>query len=144
MSDTMRGDAYDLMRDAQEDASAETERLRTRISELEKQRDDLQRCNTAETERRRVAETALAKINAIRDSIVGLQLVNWSEHIYPLVAALNEAGLKGLPYPEAKCKYGTMLERTAEAERKLAACEVRVKDMEAQRAVEERYVRKET
>lgn len=63
--------------------------------------------------------TALNKINDIRNSIVGLQTMNWSEHIYPLVAALNEAGIEGMEYPEARENFGTLLERTntAEAER---------------------------
>ena len=32
---------------------------------------------------------ALGKINDIRNSIIATQSVNWSEHIYPLVAVLN-------------------------------------------------------
>lgn len=59
---------------------------------------------------------ALAKINDIRNSIVGLQTVNWSEHVYPLVKVLDEVGLKGMPYPDAKEQYGTMLDRTVAAE----------------------------
>jgi hypothetical protein len=54
---------------------------------------------------------ALVKISAIRDSIIGLQNINWSEHIYPLVAALDEAGFEGAPYPEAREYVGTLLER---------------------------------
>jgi len=56
-------------------------------------------------------EGALKKINGIRDSIIGGQCFNWSEHAYPLVAALNEAGLEGLEYPEAKENLGTSMER---------------------------------
>ncbi len=63
------------------------------------------------------AEKALDKINDIRNNIVGLQKINWSEHIYPLVAALNAAGLQGLHYPDAREYYGTMLERTKKAEK---------------------------
>lgn len=37
---------------------------------------------------------ALDTISAIRDSIVGSQSVNWSEHVYPLVAALDATGRK--------------------------------------------------
>lgn len=66
------------------------------------------------------ALAALAKINDIRNSIVGTQQINWSEHIYPLVAALNEAGLKGLPYPEARANMGTVIEQRDTA---LAECE---------------------
>ena len=51
------------------------------------------------------------KVNIIRNSIVGLQTINWSEHIYPLVAVLNEAGFDGEGYPEAKANLGTLLER---------------------------------
>lgn len=58
----------------------------------------------------------LAKINDIRNSIIGCQKMNWSEHIYPLVAALNEAGIEGQNYPEAREYVGTMLERTLAAE----------------------------
>lgn len=65
-------------------------------------------------------KAGLSKINEIRNSIVGLQTLNWSEHIYPLVAALNEAGCKGLPYPEARGMFGTMLERTNAAEAQVA------------------------
>jgi hypothetical protein len=63
---------------------------------------------------------ALGKVNAIRNSIIGLQKINWSEHIYPLVAVLNEAGFVGMPYPEARENYGTMLERTLAAEAEVA------------------------
>lgn len=68
-------------------------------------------------------EAALAKINNIRNSIVGLQTINWSEHIYPLVAALDEAGVEGLPYEQARPHFGTMLERTVAAEDRAATLE---------------------
>lgn len=45
---------------------------------------------------------SLAKIDAIRNDIVGRQLIHWSEHIYPLVAALHEAGYEGAGYDKAK------------------------------------------
>jgi hypothetical protein len=64
---------------------------------------------------------ALAKINEIRNSIIGLQKLNWSEHVYPLVAALDAAGYEGMPYPEARKNFGTLLERAVAAEHKLAA-----------------------
>jgi hypothetical protein len=63
---------------------------------------------------------ALGKVNAIRNSIIGLQKINWSEHIYPLGVVLNEAGFVGMPYPEARANYGTMLERTLAAEAEVA------------------------
>jgi|WetSurSiteA1Bulk_404760.scaffolds.fasta_scaffold28855_2 hypothetical protein len=56
-------------------------------------------------------EKALSKINRIRNSIVGTQTLNWSEHVYPLVAALDEAGMQGMSYPEAKKYFGSLLER---------------------------------
>lgn len=62
------------------------------------------------------AEAALTKINEIRNSIVGSQTINFSEHLYPLVAALNEAGFAGLPYPEARANVGTLLARAERAE----------------------------
>lgn len=70
------------------------------------------------------ARAALGKINEIRNSIVGMQTLNWSEHIYPLVAALNEAGVKGMPYPEGREHFGTMLERTLAAEAERGALKV--------------------
>lgn len=50
------------------------------------------------------ARAALRKINELRNSIVGSQSVGWSRHIYPLVAALNEAGYQGLEYEQARAK----------------------------------------
>lgn len=75
-----------------------------RIAELKAERDELR--------------DTLEVINGIRNSIVGLQTVNWSEHIYPLVASLEDAGFSGMEYPEAKKHYGTLLERTISAETK--------------------------
>lgn len=63
-----------------------------------------------------VLETVIAKVNDIRNSIIGCQTVNWSEHIYPLVAALEEAGVEGAGYPSSRANVGTMLERTLAAE----------------------------
>jgi hypothetical protein len=59
---------------------------------------------------------ALAKIDAIRNSIVGCQSVNWSEHIYPLVAALGEAGYEGEEYEIARANIGTLIEQVKTAE----------------------------
>lgn len=58
---------------------------------------------------------ALEAISRIRNSIVGLQTLNWSEHIYPLVAILGRAGIEGLPYPENKANFGTCLDQRNEA-----------------------------
>lgn len=57
------------------------------------------------------ARIALEGINAIRNSIVGLQAFNWSEHAYPLVALLDGIGCVGLEYDAARKFYGTLLER---------------------------------
>lgn len=70
-------------------------------------------CLRAEVSRLR---DAIGKVNGIRNSIIGLQTINWSEHVYPLVAALKEAGMEGMDYPEAQKMYGSMLERTCKAE----------------------------
>lgn len=61
-------------------------------------------------------DAALNAINAIRNSIVGAQTINWSEHIYPLVAALNEAGYVGMEYPEAREYVGSLIDRAVKAE----------------------------
>ncbi|MGL4809235.1 MAG: hypothetical protein ACRC4O_10870, partial [Giesbergeria sp.] len=62
------------------------------------------------------ARAALATINGIRNSIIGSQSINWSEHIYPLVAALDGAGFSGESYPEARANVGTSIERIAALE----------------------------
>lgn len=58
---------------------------------------------------------ALEGINKIRNSIVGLQSINWSEHIYPLVSLLDRAGVDGLEYPKARANFGTCLDQRNEA-----------------------------
>lgn len=77
----------------------------------------------------RQAQTGLRKINAIRNSIVGTQSIHWSEHIYPLIAALNEAGVEGQPYPEARENIGTVIDQLAQANERIAELE---EQMEAQ------------
>ena len=84
---TLRPDCG-MVDDAAEDARAEVKRLRG----------------------------ALLKIDAIRNSIVGCQTVNFSEHVYPLVAALEEAGFSGVGYDAARKNVGTLIERTTRAE----------------------------
>ena len=59
---------------------------------------------------------ALRKVDAIRDSIVGTQTFNWSEHAYPLVAALNEAGYPGAGHEIASKNMGTLIEQIIAAE----------------------------
>src|SRR5882672_7069601 len=67
----------------------------------------------------RDARQSLIKIDAIRNSIVGYQNINWSVHIYPLVAALEEVGFHGLGYEEASKLAKTQVERIAELEQQL-------------------------
>lgn len=85
---------------------------------------DIQSENERLTRELAEAKTALSKINEIRNSIIAFQSINWSEHIYPLVAALNEAGIEGMGYDNAKAKFGTMLERTNAAENEAARLSV--------------------
>ncbi len=68
-------------------------------------------------------ETALTKISAIRDSIVGMQGFNFSEHAYPLVAALDEAGYKGAGYEISRANLGTLIEQIRAAEARVAYLE---------------------
>jgi len=70
-------------------------------------------------------------VNVIRNSIVGLQTINWSEHIYPLVAALNESGFEADSYDVACKEHGTMLERTVKAEARNEELEAHVLELEA-------------
>jgi len=71
---------------------------------------------------------ALTKIDAIRNSIIGFQNVGWSDHIYPLVAALNDAGFQGKSYKEASTEIRTMLA----AERQAEAAEARASALEGE------------
>jgi hypothetical protein len=63
---------------------------------------------------------ALDKIDKIRDSIVGMQGFNFSEHAYPLVAALKEAGYEGAGYEIARTNLGTLIEQIKAAEAEAA------------------------
>lgn len=47
---------------------------------------------------------SLAKIDAIRNDIIARQSISWSRHIYPLVAALDEAGYPGVGHEEGRKK----------------------------------------
>ena len=58
--------------------------------------------NAALRERVKALEDALAKIDAIRNDIVGRQSIGWSRHVYPLVAALGDAGYEGMGYEAAR------------------------------------------
>ncbi len=59
---------------------------------------------------------ALRKIDAIRNSIVACQSVNWSAHIYPLVEALESAGYRGMDYKDAEAKFAPTWEQSQPAE----------------------------
>lgn len=69
---------------------------------------------------------ALQKVSDIRDSIVGMQGFNFSEHAYPLVAVLNAAGFKGKGYEISRASLGTLIEQRdkAEADRDRLAAEL--------------------
>ena len=54
----------------------------------------------------KVLENALTKIDAIRNDIIGRQKIGWSSHVYPLVAALDEAGYPGMEYEAARAALG--------------------------------------
>ena len=54
----------------------------------------------------KVLEDALTKIDAIRNDIIGRQKIGWSSHVYPLVAALDEAGYPGMEYEAARAALG--------------------------------------
>lgn len=86
-----------------------------------------ERAEIAEKERDE-AWASLTKINDVRNSIVGAQTMNWSEHVYPLVAALEAAGVAGMPYPEARENVGTLIERATSAEARVKELE-RVRDV---------------
>lgn len=85
-------------------------------------------------------EALASKVNGIRNSIIGCQKMNWSEHIYPLVAALEEAGIEGAGYPKAREYVGTMLERTLAAEESAAAAEACIAELEKRLADAERVI----
>lgn len=92
------------------------------------------RAEEAEKERDRFRD-ALDKIDRIRNSIVGLQAINWSAHIYPLVAALGEAGFQGVGYEKARAEAITLLDARDAAIRQRAALleVVRVASVEAEK-----------
>ena len=91
-------------------------KYRVLVEEIAAERDAL-KSKLAEVERERSAfHDALTKISAIRDSIVGMQWFNFSEHAYPLVAALNAAGFAGAGYEIARKNLGTLIEQRDAAE----------------------------
>jgi len=60
----------------------------------------------AKDARIKVLEDALSKIDAIRNDIIGRQKIGWSSHVYPMVAALDEAGYPGMEYEAARAALG--------------------------------------
>lgn len=68
------------------------------------------------SEREAALVAALTKISAIRDSIVGMQGFNFSEHAYPLVAALSAVGFDGAGYEIARANLGTLIEQAMKAD----------------------------
>lgn len=70
------------------------------------------------------------KVNTIRNSIVGFQRVGFSEHVYPLVAALDEAGFQGEGYEISRKNAGTLVARIAELEGLLRRARDRIAELE--------------
>jgi hypothetical protein len=66
-------------------------------------------------ERARKAESALEKINAIRDQVIRTQRLGWSSVMYPLVQALDEAGIASTVTDAdlERAPLGNRLENTA-------------------------------
>ena len=62
--------------------------------------------SAAKDARIKVLEDALTKIDAIRNDIIGRQKIGWSSHVYPMVAALDEAGYPGMEYEAARAALG--------------------------------------
>ncbi len=80
------------------------------------------------------AEAALAKIDDVRNSIVGGRRVSWPEHIYPLVVALEEAGFGAAGYNEARKLAREQIERLVSLQTRLdAVCALSVVWVERQR-----------
>jgi hypothetical protein len=71
--------------------------------------------NDAHTEIQQLT-VALDRISAIRDSIISMQGFNWSEHAYPLVAALDEVGFHGAGHEIAPANLGTLIEQIKASE----------------------------
>ncbi len=60
-------------------------------------------------ERIKELEATLTTISGIRDSLVGFQQFNWSEHACPLVAALDAAGFVGVGHKIAAPNCNTLV-----------------------------------
>lgn len=70
------------------ESAAEADRLRREVADRD--------------ERIAMLTEALTKIDAVRNDIIARQSINWSAHIYPLVAALEAAGFKGVGYEKGR------------------------------------------
>lgn len=75
-------------------------------------------------------DAALKKISAIRDSIVGMQGFNFSEHAYPLVAVLDAAGYEGAGYEISRKNLGTLIEQIEAADARIAELEAALEAQE--------------
>jgi len=83
----------------------------------------LRRIHADALQRLQQAEQALQKIDAIRNDIVGRQKLGWSAHVYPLVAALGDAGYPGEGYDIASHKAETLVRAVEKAEQRAEAAE---------------------
>lgn len=73
-------------------------------------------CREIVKTQRDAKHAALEKINSIRCSIVGMQGFNFSEHAYPLVAALDAAGYESPGYEINRKNLGTLIEQAQAAD----------------------------
>lgn len=96
-------------------------------------RDSLRSELTAAKEENGRLAVALQKVSDIRDSIVGQQGFNFSEHAYPLVAVLDAAGFKGAGYEIARKSLGTLIEQRDAAEKGSDSLRARVAELEKER-----------
>lgn len=71
----------------------------------------------------KVLEAFGAKVSAIMDSICGIQSFHWSEHAYPLRAALDEAGFPGKGYEIARKDIVSLIRNYAAAAEALSKIE---------------------
>lgn len=67
------------------------------------------------TRERDEARKALSEIREVMDCVVGTQSVNWSAHVYPIIASLSRAGYDGAGYEEARDMARTLIAERDEA-----------------------------
>jgi hypothetical protein len=70
------------------------------------------------------------QVESIMDSICGAQAFNFSEHAYPLRAALDAAGFPGRGYEEARAGLGTLIENVKALELDNERLRARVAELE--------------